>query len=145
MLTYQEWVKTIPKAITADPLWRMEVYRIAEYLAYLAFDDSDIIALKKHRISLSDQLYRATASISATIAEGYGDTSDKEQGRFYRYALRSARESRGWYLKAQPLLGEERCTFRFTLLESIIRLLIRMTTNQSGYSFREESEEHRVE
>jgi four helix bundle protein len=145
MLAYQEWVKTVPKVVTADPLWRMEVYRLSEYIAYLAFDDSDIIAVKKHRISLADQLYRATASISANIAEGYGDTSDKEQGRFNRYALRSAREARGWYLKALPLLGEECSNSRFALLESIIRLLIRMNTNHSGYSFKEDSEGYEIE
>jgi four helix bundle protein len=140
MLSFPEWVKTVPKAVTGDTLWRMEVYRMAEYLGYLAFDDTDFIAEKRHRVSLADQLYRAVGSISANIAEGYGDANDKDQTRFYRYALRSAREARSWYLKARPMLTDEVSTHRFSFLESVIRSLIHIITVRSGYTLREEQE-----
>jgi len=26
-MIYKEWVKTVPKSITKDPLWKMQVYR----------------------------------------------------------------------------------------------------------------------
>lgn len=144
MLSFQEWVRTVPKSVTGDTLWRMEVYRLSEYLAYLAFEDTDMIAIQKHRVSLADQLYRAVGSISANIAEGYGDANDKDQTRFYRYALRSAREAREWYLKARPLFDETVCHERLSALESIIRSLIHIVTVRSGYTLREDPAEYEV-
>lgn len=107
-MTYEEWVKTVPATIRADAVWRMEVYRLAEYIAYLAFDDSEKIARKPYRISLADQLYRAVCSVSANICEGFSCPTPMEQARFYSYALRSAREARSWYLKLKPYLCLEK-------------------------------------
>ena len=144
-MTYEEWLKTVPIMITTDALWRMQAYRLAEFLAYQAFDDSDLIAKKPHRISLADQLYRAVTSISANVCEGYSCPTDKEQARFYSYALRSARESRSWYFKATRILGEEMAYERMVLLESIIRLLIRMVTAHRGKGIREAVTDYDVE
>jgi four helix bundle protein len=44
------------------------------------------------QFALSDQLRRASLSISANIAEGYGRWHIKEKSQFYRIALGSASE-----------------------------------------------------
>ena len=37
MSTFQEWLITeVPSEITADPLWHMEVYRIALFIGDIA-------------------------------------------------------------------------------------------------------------
>jgi len=36
MSTHQEWLLTVPSEITADPLWHMEVYRIALFIGDIA-------------------------------------------------------------------------------------------------------------
>ena len=39
-MTYQEWLATVPKEITDDALWRMEVYRLALFAGDVAWHDA---------------------------------------------------------------------------------------------------------
>ncbi len=94
--TYEEWLDSVPQELTGDPLWRMEVYRLAVLAGDLAWHDVSKLAGDRRMIGLADQLYRAVGSIGANIAEGYSKQSGKDQARFYEYALGSAREARGW-------------------------------------------------
>jgi hypothetical protein len=32
-MTYEDWLETVPTEFTDDPLWKMEVYRLALFLA----------------------------------------------------------------------------------------------------------------
>ncbi|HEY4722427.1 MAG TPA: four helix bundle protein, partial [Anaerolineae bacterium] len=82
------------------------------------------LAQDKRTLDLSDQLYRATGSIGANIAEGYSRSTGKDRARFYEYALGSARESRDWYYKARYVLSQEVSNHRMNLVTQIIRLLI---------------------
>ena len=93
-MTYNEWLASVPPELTNDPLWRMEVYRLAVFASDLAWHDVSKLAEDKRTVSLSDQLYRAIGSVSANIAEGYSRRSGKDQARFYEYALGSARSPR---------------------------------------------------
>ncbi len=95
--TYEEWLASVPQELAGDPLWRMEVYRLAVLAGDLAWHDTSKLVQDKRMFGLADQLYRAVGSISANIAEGYSRQSGKDQARFYEYALGSAREARGWY------------------------------------------------
>jgi four helix bundle protein len=137
-MTYNEWIKTVPQAITGDPLWRMEAYRLALFAADLAWPDVTKLIQDKRTIGLADQLYRSVGGVSGDIAEGYSRQSGKDQARFYEYALGSAREGRNWYYEGRHILGEAVSTHRLKLLTEIIRLLLTMIPNERGYKMHED-------
>ena len=85
-MDYQEWLQSVPLAITGDVLWKMEVYRLALFAADRGWSDVVALAQDRRMIALSEQLNRALGSISANIAEGYSRSSVKDQARFYEYA-----------------------------------------------------------
>jgi four helix bundle protein len=103
----EDWIKTVPQEISNDQMWKLEVYRLALYLAELGWEDICRLREDKRFVSLSDQLYRALGSISANIAEGYSRSTGRDRARFFEYALGSARESRDWYYKGRFGLGNE--------------------------------------
>ncbi|HET7089634.1 MAG TPA: four helix bundle protein [Anaerolineae bacterium] len=123
-MTFDEWLASVPAEITDDPLWRMEVYRLALFAGDLAWHDVSRLAQDKRTISLSGQLYEAVGSISANIAEGYSRSSGKDEARFYEYSLGSAREARTWYYQGRHVLGAVVAGHRIKLLTQIIRLLL---------------------
>lgn len=126
MTSYQEWASTVPSEITADPLWHMEVYRIALFIGEICWSDACKLAQDRRMLGISDQLYRSVGSISTNIAEGYSKASKKDQARFYEYSLGSAREARDWYYKSRHILSEEVALHRMRLLVSIIRTLLKL-------------------
>ena len=138
-MTYDEWEKQVPAAITNDTLWRVQAYRLALFLADLAWYDVCKLVKVPQTVSLSDQLYRSAGSISANIGEGYSRASGKDQARFYEYALGSAREARGWYFKGRHVLGAKVSEHRINFLARIIQLLLRMIPDARGKYIREES------
>jgi four helix bundle protein len=125
-MKYQDWLNDVPKEITNDRLWQSEVYRISLFLGDLAWHDSRKLTQDKSMISLADQLYRATGSISANISEGFIRMSGKDQARFYEYSLGSAREARDWYFKSRYILGLDVIKHRLGLLAQIIQLPLKM-------------------
>ncbi len=143
-MNYQAWEQEIPETIKADPLWKMSVYRFALFLGDLSWHDVTKLQQDRRMWSLSDQLYRASGSISANIAEGYSRGTGKDRARFYEYSLGSARECRDWYHKARHLLGEDVLQHRFDLLENIIRLLLTMIPKQRGKAIKDESGVYQV-
>ncbi len=139
-MTFEEWLKTVPSEFTGDPLWNMEVYRLAFLGSDLSWLDVTKLMQDKRTLSLSDQLYRAVGSIKANIAEGYSHRSGKDQARFYEYSLGSARESRGWYYDARHVLGEQVGKHRMQLMTQIIRLLLTIIPSERGYKLKEEQQ-----
>ena len=127
---YDAWVKTVPASFTQDKLWRIEVYRLALYLVDLGWQDINIISKVIGTRTIADQLYRSLGSISANISEGFSRFSPRDKARFYEYALGSARESRGWYYKCRHILDDNIINQRYTILTSIIRLLLTMIPQQ---------------
>src|SRR5512145_207352 len=132
-MTYEEWLVSVPRELSDDPLWRMEVYRLALFASDLAWHDASKLIQDKRTISLADQLYRAVSSIATNIAEGYSRQSGKDQARFYEYALGSAREARVWYYQGRYILTETVVTHRLNLLTKIIRLLLSIIPVERGY------------
>ena len=137
-MTYNDLSKTVPQAITGDPLWKMEAYRLALFAADLAWPDVSKLIQDKRTIGLADQLYRSVGGVSSDIAEGYSRQSGKDQARFYEYALGSAREGRNWYYEGRHILGEAVSIHRMKLLTEIIRLLLTMIPTERGYRLQEE-------
>src|SRR5215475_4487180 len=103
-MNFDEWLTSVPDAIKDDALWQTAVYRQSLFLGDLAWYDSGKLLQDRRTVAISDQLYRASGGISATIAEGYGRLSGKDQARYYEYSLGSARESRDWYFKGRFVL-----------------------------------------
>jgi four helix bundle protein len=122
-VTYETWEATVPEKIRAHPLWDLRVYRAALYAGELARGDAAIVARQGDLDDVANQMARATRSISANIAEGYSRRGRRDRGRFYEYALGSARESRDWYYKARDVLGEETTHACISLHTSLVRIL----------------------
>ena len=137
-MNYEEWVKSVPKEITSDSLWKMEAYRLGLFIADLGWYDVTKLMRDKRTVSLSDQLYRSLGSISSNLAEGYSRGTGKDRARFYEYSLGSARESRDWYYKGRHVLGEAITRHRLCILTQIIRLLVTMVPQQRGQILREQ-------
>ena len=131
-MNYEEWLKGVPVELTDDPLWRMEVYRLAVFAGELAWTDVTKLASDRRTLSLSDQLFRAVGSVAANIAEGYSRGTGKDQARFYEYALGSAREARGWYYQGRQILSEEVVAHRMRLHTRLVRFLLTIIPNERG-------------
>jgi four helix bundle protein len=144
-MTYQTWLTSVPKEITEDPLWRMEVYRLSLFAADLAWPDVTKLIRDKRTIGLADQLYRSVGAVSSDIAEGYSRQSGKDQARYYEYALGSAREGRNWYYEGRHILTETVAVHRIRLLTHDIRLLMKIIPSERGYALREDSPEYNGE
>lgn len=144
-MTYTEWKESVPDVIRKDALWTVKAYKLALFLADIAWHDVVKLARAPGMRSLSDQLYRSVGSICANIEEGYSKQSSKDRARFYEYSLGSARESRGWFYRARHVLGEEVASHRLGLSTEVIKLLLTMVPDQrKSYQVCEESPEHTV-
>jgi four helix bundle protein len=141
-MTYEEWTASAPMELTGDPLWQTKAYRLALYANTLAWHDVTKLFQDKRTVGLSDQLYRASGSIAANIAEGYSHRSGKDQARFYEYALGSAREARVWYYQGRNILTDAVVEHRLKLLTEIIRLLLTMIPAERGFKMAEERVEY---
>jgi four helix bundle protein len=139
MMEYKEWEKDVPEAYKADSVWKVTAYRRSLYLSDLCWQDLQMLMQDKRTISIADQLYRAVGSISANLAEGYSRISGKDRALFYQYSLGSTRETRDWYFKTRHVLGTEIFNDRVQVITEILRLLVRMVSQQRGYLVREDS------
>jgi four helix bundle protein len=138
-MNYEDWLRTVPTEITADPLWKVEVYRLALFAADLGWHDVTKLMGDRRTLGISDQLYRAVGSVSSNVAEGYSRGTGRDRARFYEYALGSGRESRGWYYQGRHVLGEEVTTHRLELMTKIIKMLMVMVPDQRGEYIKEET------
>jgi len=139
-MTYADWVKTVPREIQEDALWKQEVYRLALFAAELAWHDVTKLFRDGRTIKLAGQLFDAVGSIGANVSEGYSRGHPKDRARFYEYALGSGRESRTWYFDGRHLLGEAVTSHRIRLQTQIIRLLLSMLPSTRGYALHEGDE-----
>ena len=123
-MDYAQWEASVYPSLTGDPLWRMEVYRLAAFACDLGHDDARILWRDPITRPLADQLYRALGSVAANLEEGYSRSSGRDRVKHFEYSLGSARESRGWYWRGRPVLGESKARSRIDLQTSVIRLLL---------------------
>ena len=120
--SFTEWVAGVHPAITSDPLWSMQAYRLAMYA--IACHNSDRMAMVRMADAPAlDQATRAIGSASANIAEGYSRASIKDRNLFYGYALGSTREAIAWYDTLRCGIGDLATDRQSTLIQ-IRRLLL---------------------
>ena len=141
-MNYESWAKDLPDEFKTDPLWRIEAYRLALFVADIAWHDTTKLSKDSRTQSPADQVYRATGSVAANISEGYSRKSGKDQARFYEYSLGSAREARGWYYQARHILSTEVTIHRIKLLTRIIKLTNKMVPEKRGSRISEEKAEY---
>jgi four helix bundle protein len=141
-MNYAEWLNTVPAEITNDPIWKLEVYRLALFAGDIGWQD--ILALSKNNLmwGVVDQLHRSLNSISANLTEGYSRSKGLDRARFFEYSLGSARESRDWYYKSRHVLPEGVVKHRMELMTHIISMLVPMISHQRKYSIRDEQTEY---
>ena len=77
------------------------------------------------KFGLTSQIRKATISITANIAEGFGRHFKKDKIKFYMYSKGSLKESYDWTQKAKvrELLSSEEYEHIFTELEKIPKAL----------------------
>ncbi len=111
---------------------KLDVYQIA--IQFVILIDAVVKDFPKGRSYLSDQLQRAGTSIPLNIAEGSGEFSLSEKGRFYRMAKRSATECAGIIdvCKHLQLIEESNYLNGRSLLIRIVAMLTKMAQNSSA-------------
>ena len=141
-MKYAEWLETVPSEITNDPIWKLEVYRLALFIDDIGWPD--VLALSKNNLmwGVADQLHRSLGSISANLTEGYSRSKGLDRARFFEFSLGSARESRDWYYKSRHVLSAEVTKHRLGLVTHIIGMLTPMISRQRKNAIREEQAEY---
>jgi four helix bundle protein len=119
-----DWATRQSSDITGDPLWRLDAYRHAAYVAELARRDAEALAGDTVRAGVAAQLLTAAASIPANIAEGYGRPTTPDRIRYLSYALGSGRETCSWYDATRGALVEEHRAERLARLSRLRRILL---------------------
>jgi len=144
-MKYAEWLETVPSEITNDPIWKLEVYRLALFAGDIGWEDVLKLSKEKLMFSVADQLHRSLGSISANLTEGYSRSKGLDRARFIETSLGSARESRDWYYKARHILSSEVVKHRMELLTRIISMLAPMIPHQRKHAIREEQAEYNTQ
>jgi len=137
-MKYAEWLEKVPSEITADPIWKLEVYRLALFANDIGWEDVLKLSKEKLMFSTADQLHRSLGSISANLTEGYSRSKGLDRARFIEISLGSARESRDWYYKSRHALSAEVIKHRMSLATHIIGMLASMIQHQRKNAIREE-------
>jgi four helix bundle protein len=135
MPTFAEWVAAADDALTGDPLWSMQAYRLGMYAIDCHTADRRAVAALANAPAL-DQVTRAIGSVAANIAEGYSRSSVADRNRFYGYALGSAREAIAWYDTLRSEIGEVATERQATLIQvrRLMLTILRRSREQSALS-----------
>lgn len=141
-MKYAEWLGTVPSEITNDPIWKLEVYRLALFIDDIGWPDVLILSKNNLMWGVADQLHRSLGSISANLTEGYSRSKGLDRARFFEISLGSARESRDWYYKSRHVLSSEVINHRMGLVTHIIGMLTPMIQHQRRNAIREEQAEY---
>ena len=123
-MTFEDWEATAAGEYGEDRIWRMRTYRLACYLAEVAWADAEALGREHLTREIAAQLVLALGSIRANLAEGYSRSPGRDRARFFEYSLGSARESREWYRHTKRVLGEDTIAARCAALDEITRLLL---------------------
>ena len=112
---------------------KLDVYQAAIELVILI--DDVIKLLPKGRGHLADQLQRAGTSVPLNIAEGAGEYSRAEKGKFYRIAKRSATECAAIFdiCRRLHLIEEARIAKGRELLIRVVAMLTKMAQGTSCF------------
>jgi len=131
--SYEDWEEAIHQRVKAEPIWAFIGYRKALFVYDLAWEDGELLLKDERGRAIAHQLIRATGSISANIEEGHGRGYGNERNWFFRVAIGSARESKGWYWRGRNLLSPEVLDHRLASLDEVIALLVTELSRQKQH------------
>jgi len=143
-MKYVEWLDGVPLEITNDPIWKLEVYRLALFAGDIGWQDILVLSKNKLMWSIANQLPRSLGLISANLTEGYSHSKVLDRARFIEISLGSARESRGWYYKSRGVFSAAVVKHRIGLTTHIIGMLTPMIPHQRKNAIREEQAEYNI-
>lgn len=109
---------------------KLEVYQVS--IQFLAIVASVIKKIPRGNGEISDQLKRASLSITLNISEGYGKFSPNEKARFYDIAKGSAHESAAIFdvCKILEIISEDEYFKGKNFLYRIVCMLIKLCQYQ---------------
>jgi four helix bundle protein len=122
-MPYDAWEAEVHPRIKAESIWRFFGYRKALYAFDLAWRDCDTLRPDLRGKAIAQQLIRSAGSVPANLEEGHARGYGKQRNWFFRVALSSARETKGWYWRARHLLPQDIVDVRLSLLDEIIALI----------------------
>ncbi len=132
-LTFEAWIETVHDGVKKEPIWQSLAYRKALFFHECVWHDFDILRRDIRGKAIMEQLIRSAGSISANLEEGHGRGYGKQRNWFFKVAIGSARESKGWYWRAHPLFSKEVLDARLALIDEVIALLVSELSRQSRY------------
>jgi four helix bundle protein len=111
---------------------KLDVYQAAVELVILI--EEVVNHFPRGRSYLADQLQRAGTSVPLNIAEGAGEYSVNEKGRFYRIAKRSATECAGIFdiCRRLQIIREQEYSKARELLIRLVSMLTKMAQSQAA-------------
>jgi four helix bundle protein len=132
-MTYEEWEEQVAPEIKNGPVWKFYGYRKALFLHDLVWADSEHWQKERRGWAIVEQIVRSAGSISANVEEGFGRGFGRDNARFLKIALGSARETQGWYWRGRKLLPTDVYQHRMALLDEIIALIVTEINRQLAY------------
>ena len=135
-MRYEDWEGQVAVEITSGPVWKFYGYRKALFLYDLVWRDCDHWQKERRGWAIVDQIIRSAGSIGANIEEGNGRGYGRDYAHFLKFALGSARETKGWYWRGRMLLPDNILRHRLALLDEIIALLVTEINRQYDYARR---------
>ncbi|RPJ58969.1 MAG: four helix bundle protein [Dehalococcoidia bacterium] len=130
--TYEAWENSVHARVKTEPIWAFLGYRKALFLYDLTWQDCAGMMKDARGKTIAQQLIRSVGSISANFEEGHGRGYGKSRDLFFKIALGSARESKGWYWKSHCLLSVTVLDHRLALLDEIIALTVTELSRQKS-------------
>ena len=79
-------------------IYELDIYALSEQLSDLVWNGFDVWP-KKVQQTIGYQIIRASDSICANLAEGYGRYTPADRKLFYRYSRGSFEETKAWLRK----------------------------------------------
>ena len=130
--SFETWKEIIPERIRSGPVWKYVAYPKALFLYDLVWFDCEKLMKDVRGKAIAEQIIRSAGSISANMEEGYGRGLGLDYARFLGFALGSARETQGWYLRARHSFSQQVLDHRLALLDEIIALLVTTISQQKS-------------
>ena len=130
-LRFDDWVRTLPASLCADPLWKSAYYRLAMYIYDLAWLDAEKLNKDFRGREIVHQLVRSSGSVCANMEESYRrGIGTPDFVRIMRISLGELGETQGWYFRARHILGSELLDKRIQIIQQDIALTVK-TINQN--------------
>jgi hypothetical protein len=119
-MNYQVWERSVPPQIRADGVWSQEPYRLALFLADIAWHDANDLAKHRRTIKLGADLLEAMSGVAAGLARAHDRSLAAERRIALEESLAFARVGAGIYHGCRHVLGQEIIMHRIRVLNHVV-------------------------